>query len=103
MITADFLLKNGAIFGFEIKGHSGSAERGQDIICSAVSSPVFMVANTITEIMKIDAFTDVSDGYMKLTVEDFDKCSDIFKGLLLHFQELSKQYMNNFKVITTEV
>lgn len=35
---------------FEISGHSGYAEEGSDIVCSAVSAMSQLVINTITEV-----------------------------------------------------
>ncbi len=38
MIKATIFKRNGSSCGFHIKGHSGYAESGSDIICSAVSA-----------------------------------------------------------------
>ena len=102
MITATFFIRENAIQGFEIKGHSGSAEFGQDIVCAAVSSAAFMTANTVTEVMGIDAEAEVDDGYMHFTVTGGKSAEDIFKGLKLHLEGLSEQYPDFVKV-TTEV
>ena len=102
MITATFFIRENAIQGFEIKGHSDSAEFGQDIVCAAVSSAAFMAANTITEVMNIEAEAEVDDGYMYFTVKGGNSAEDIFKGLKLHLEGLSEQYPDFVKV-TTEV
>ncbi len=91
--------------GFNFKGHSGFAVRGNDIVCAAVSSAAYMAANTIIEIMKIDAFAEVSEnGEMTLKIPEADaqKAKDILLGLELHIKELAKQYPKNV-TITTEV
>ena len=107
MIKATFIYsKDGAPSGFNIKGHSGYAESGSDIICASVSSAAYMVANTITEIMGVNATATVDDsGEMTLTVspEDALKTKDILLGLQLHISELSKQYPKNVTITTTEV
>ena len=54
MITAKFVYSGDIITGFSVSGHSGSAEIGKDIICSAVSSASYMTVNTLTEIMLLN-------------------------------------------------
>lgn len=93
MITAKFSFGDGLINGFEISGHSGYAEEGEDIICSAVSSVAYMVTNTLTEIMDLNPEIEVEDGYLKvlLNKEDAKKPEDILKGLLLHLEQIEKE------------
>ncbi len=98
MIRAEFDIRNGS---FTIKGHSGSAESGQDIICAAVSSAAYMVVNTITEILGEEVEADVDDGYMKISLCGKSKAAtDILRGLELHISELSKDYPDFIKIIT---
>ena len=81
-----------------------SAERGQDIICAAVSSACYMAANTVTEITGLDAKANATDGYMRLDVKSSkEKAQDTLNGLHLHLTELEKQYPGNINVIITEV
>ncbi len=99
-------LKDGTPKGFKIKGHSGYAAQGSDIVCSAVSSAAFLVANTILEIMKIEAQAGVKeDGEMTLTVptESTTKTKEILLGLEFHLSELKEQYPQNVTITTTEV
>jgi uncharacterized protein YsxB (DUF464 family) len=107
MIKATFYYsKNGALTGFNIKGHSGYAESGSDIICASVSSAAYMVANTIMEIMGVKADARVDDsGEMTVIIpeESADKTNDILQGLKLHINELSLQYPKNVTITTTEV
>ena len=103
MIRAVFSIRDGKPVGFTVKGHSGSAERGSDIICASVSSACFMAVNTITEILGVKVDDDVSDGYMKISLcGENDAATDILRGLQLHITELSKEYPD-FIRITTEV
>ena len=99
-----FRSKNDALTGFEISGHSGAGIRGNDIVCAAVSSAAYMAANTIIDIIGIEAEADVSEGRMKISVssEDAKKAKDTLLGLELHLNGLAEQYPNNV-TITTEV
>ncbi len=100
MTTAKFLFSDDTIVLFELSGHSGAGEEGTDIVCSAVSSAVYMAANTIIEIMKLNPKTVVRDGYLKLqmSLEDARKSKVITDGLYLHLSELQNQYPNNLKL-----
>ena len=71
-----------------------AAEYGSDIVCAAVSSAVYMAANTITEILGVHADITVRDGYFYLAValHDAQRCAPITQGLRLHLSELARQY-----------
>lgn len=99
MIKVNFFTSDSTINGFEISGHSGSAEAGSDIICSAVSSAAYMAANTLTEIVKCEAVADISDGYMSFTVKTgLSEAQQILEGLELHLEALAADYPDNIKV-----
>lgn len=102
MIEAKFSFPLSDSAKFTIKGHSGSAEEGHDIICAAVSSAAYMAANTVTEILKVKASAKVRDGYMKFEFSGSDSAANIIRGLKLHIEELSREYPDFIK-ITTEV
>lgn len=101
MIRAEFSIR-GADASFTVSGHSGSAESGRDIVCAAVSSAAFMAANTITEILGVDATAEADDGYMNVSFVNSEAAADIVRGLRLHLEQLSRQYPQFVKV-TTEV
>ena len=100
MTTAKFLFSDETVISFELSGHSGAGEEGTDIVCSAISSAVYMAANTIIEIMKLTPKTVVRDGYLKvqMNLEDARKSKVITDGLYLHLSELQNQYPNNLKL-----
>ena len=100
MTKAKFLFSEDVVVSFELSGHSGAGEEGTDIVCSAISSAIYMAANTIIEIMKLNPETVVRDGYLKLSmnIEDARKSKVITDGLYLHLSELQSQYPNNLKL-----
>ncbi len=107
MIKASFFhSKSGEPTGFEICGHSGYAQSGSDIVCASVSSAAYMVANTITEVIGVDAFIQVDDnGSMTLKIPQgsANKTKDILLGFELHLKGLEEQYPKNVTITTTEV
>ena len=105
MIKVTFYHSSSELSGFKIKGHSGYATQGSDIVCAAVSSAAYMTANTVIEIMKLDAFAEIDENggmTLKLNEADAHKAKDILLGFELHLKELTKQYPKNV-TITTEV
>lgn len=100
MIKARFFTEDNLICGYEISGHSGSAETGQDIICAFVSSAAYMAANTISEILKAQIEAEVADGYMNIRVASkLSEAQQILEGLRLHLRSLAGDYPDNIKVI----
>ncbi len=100
MTTAKFLFSDDTVISFELSGHSDAGEEGTDIVCSAISSAVYMAANTIIEVLKLNPKTVVRDGYLKvkMTCEDARKSKVITDGLYLHLCELQNQYPDNLKL-----
>lgn len=105
MTTVTFFKSDDIICGFEISGHSDFAEEGSDIVCAAISSAAYMTANTITEVLHINAQVTEDDGLMKIRMSPNDalKACDILSGLKLHLTALSEQYKNHIKVKFSEV
>lgn len=94
MVKIVFYSKDNSLQGFEIKGHSGYSEAGSDIVCASISSCVYMVANTITDVIGVDAQISIGDGYMKLMIrpEDAEKVKIVLEGLRLHVKALAGDY-----------
>ncbi len=106
MIFIRFLAEpDGALRGFEISGHADHAPYGEDTVCAAVSSAAYLVANTITEILKIPAEITVEQGTMivQIAASDAYACRDILAGLKLHFTALEEQYPACMQVDYMEV
>ncbi len=100
MIKVRFFTKDGLLNGFEIKGHSGYEEAGNDIVCAAVSSAAYMAANTITEVIGLKAEIDIDDdGFLKFISVPDSEAQIILRGLRLHLEALSQDYPENIKVI----
>ena len=47
MTTVVFYKSGGVFYGFEEQGHTGFAESGEDILCSALSSMTMLIINAI--------------------------------------------------------
>ena len=100
MILAKFLLLEKKLVGFEISGHSGFAEQGEDVICAAVSSCAYMVANTVTEIYHTKAEIKNEDGFLSLSVplSQSEVLQPLFEGFRLHLKAFSEDCKEYLKV-----
>lgn len=95
MIRVQIEKKNGCYRKFDIEGHAGYADMGEDIICAAVSA---LVINTINSIEKYteDAFTcDCEDGMIKnweFTSQTSKETELLMDSLLLGLQNIQRSY-----------
>lgn len=95
MIEADFYRSSqGRLLGFQVKGHAGLADSGQDICCASVSSAVMMAANTITEAFRLDAKVSVeeNDIMLKLGNDPQGEGDKVLLGLLTHLYLMQEEF-----------
>ena len=104
MTEVRFIKRGEDLTAFILSGHTMAAEYGSDIVCAAVSSAVLMAANTVTEILKVDADIEMEDGFFSLCLppEAVVPCRAVMEGLHLHLQELSRQYPDHITMNTEE-
>ena len=100
MIKASFCIRENSV-SFTVKGHSGFAEEGSDIVCAAVSSAAIMTVNTVTEILGEKGDVKVEDGFLQFKASG-KAARDIIMGLKLHLEGLSAEYPD-YVTVTTEV
>ena len=105
MIQAALLIRAGQFCGFEIQGHAGQAQQGRDIVCAAVSSAVYLVANTITEVCGCQAAVQEQEGYLRVVILPGEESGArvILQGLQLHLEGLCAQYPQYIQLQQTEV
>ncbi len=96
MVSVTFFENNDNSFsGFSLSGHAGTGKYGKDIVCAAVSSAVYMVINTLTDVSGIvPEVLKVKGGNVLLILKsgDFGVCRDLLLGFRLHILALSKQF-----------
>lgn len=107
MIRARFFCDDEKMYGFEISGHAGYADKGKDIVCASVSSAVQMTANTITDIIgekaDVKAAGDNISLRLNMSGETNDSVQAVMKGLHLHLSILSDQFEGTIRVEDSEV
>ena len=95
MIIAKFY-KNGEnkLLGFEITGHAGYRNAGEDIVCASVSSAAMLTCNTVTDVFKLDAKVSVSKNniMLKLVSDETGEGDKLVLGLMLQLGLISEEF-----------
>ena len=79
MINITVIKKKQNIKSIQATGHSGYAEQGSDIVCSAVSALMETLANGLTEIVKAETRIAVDEQIPHLMVEITEQNAEKFK------------------------
>ena len=89
--------ENGIIVSGKVKGHSGYAEEGSDIVCAAISSVLWCTLNGLESFLgnKIKVSqkeADVSFEIEKLSGDERIKADVLLSSMDMFFTELSAEY-----------
>ncbi len=102
MIKITIFEKNDLIVGFQVKGHSGYAVEGQDIVCAGVSVASQMTLVGLQEVLGKNVETNTNDGFLvvRLNVEDVkDKSVQVlFESLIKTLEDITKNYSKYVKM-----
>ena len=107
MTTATFFSEGSRIVGFEIKGHTGHAPAGEDIVCAAVTSAVRLTECTINDVLGLEAAVKVREKDASITLKlparlgqtNESTCQTLLAALMVHFVQLAEEYPENISVM----
>ena len=107
MTTATFFSEGSRIVGFEIKGHTGHAPAGEDIVCAAVTSAVRLTECTINDVLGLEAAVKVREKDASVTLKlparlgqtNESTCQALLTGLMVHLVQLAEEYPNTISVM----
>ena len=98
--------KDGIILGFKVKGHSGFADAGSDIVCSAISMASQMTLGGLKEVLGLDVESATEDGFLqvRLTEEQAEpiEVQTLLKTFQLACEALVKDYAGYVKMEVKE-
>ena len=107
MTTVTFLTEQARITGFDVQGHSGWGEAGEDIVCAAITSAVRLVEATVNDVMGLCAAVKVREadasislrlpGGLANTAES--TCQNLLTGLMVYLAQLHDEYPENIEVM----
>lgn len=92
MTKITFYKTDDLIIGYEVSGHTGKDEYGKDLLCAQISTVAQTFVVGIKEVLKLNAFCEISDGYLKLKVATKD-------AKLKEVQTLFETALTSFKSI----
>ena len=107
MTTVTFLTEESRIIGFEVSGHSGYADAGEDIVCAAITSAIRLVEATVNDVLGLAASVHVSGkearisfrlpGGLSATAES--TCQALLTGLMVYLTQLHDEFPDNIEVL----
>ncbi|MDE5582298.1 MAG: ribosomal-processing cysteine protease Prp [Ruminococcus sp.] len=103
MICAEFYKSGGLFGGFEISGHSGYAESGEDIVCASVSSAVQLIVNILDE-SGCNPSANAVDNTVSCSVRSSEKNADVFIRVFRnHLESILEEFPDTIKITISEV
>ena len=107
MTVVTFSSQGSRLVGFEVKGHSGYAGAGEDIVCAAVTSAVRVVECTVNDVLGLEAPVKVreKDAYLSLKLPsglgqtNESTCQALLTGLMVYLVQLAEEYPQQISVM----
>ena len=106
MTSIKFYKKNNIIIGFEVKGHTGKANYGEDLLCCQISTVSQLAIVGIREIAKCKCTSEITDGFVKLIINEkqakedkiqflLQTCLESFKSIIIDEEKYAKLEVEN--------
>ena len=106
MTKITFYKKEKYFTGFEIVGHTGKEARGKDLLCCQLSTVAHLAVVGIQEVGGYQPFVEISDGYLKIKVDEkkakndkvkflFDTCYESFRSIIIGEEKYAKLEVKN--------
>ena len=107
MTTVTFFTEGSRITGFEVKGHSGYAPEGEEIVCAAVTSAVRLAECAVNDVLGLEAAVKVREKDASLSLKlpaslgqtNESTCQTLLAALMVHFVQLAEEYPENISVM----
>ena len=107
MTTITFHSEGGRLTGFDMRGHSGYAPQGEDLVCAALTSAVRLTECAVNDVLGLEASVKVreTDASVSLKVpnglgQTNEKvCQTLLAALLVHCVQLAEEYPENISVM----
>ena len=107
MTTVTFYSEGSRLTGLEMKGHSGYAPQGEDIVCAALTSAVRLIECAVNDVLGLEAPVKVrdKDAYLSLKLPgalgqtNESTCQTLLAALMVHCVQLAEEYPENISVM----
>lgn len=105
-MTKVCLFKNKRIIGFEVKGHSGFAQEGSDIVCAAISALTQTAVMGFEQVAKAQMTYRIQEGRLFCRLNDMEsniRAQAIMDATILGLEEIERQYPEHMRISKQEV
>ena len=107
MITATFHLDGKRIVSFQVEGHSGLADEGEDVLCAAVTSAVRLTECAVNDVLGLEASVKVKPEKALISLrlpgglsqQNESTCQTLLTGLMLYLTQLTEEYPDHIIVM----
>lgn len=109
MTKVEVFHKDGHTVGFEVSGHTGYAEEGSDIVCSAISALTQTAVIGLTELVGLNPALDIRPGGMYCMLEqdtigtDLEKAELILNTMAMGLGSIAETYGDYIRIDEREV
>lgn len=108
MTTVTFFTEGKRLVGFQVKGHSGYADEGSDIVCAAITSAVRLTECAVNDVLGLEASVKAKGDTVSLKLPgglgqtNESTCQTLLTALMLYLAELHEEYPENIIVVEEE-
>ena len=107
MTTASFRFEGDRIAGLEVKGHSGYAPEGEDIVCAAVTSAIRLLDCAFNDVLGLEVAMKVREKDASISFRlpgglshaNESLCQTLLAALLVHLVQLAEEYPDHITVL----
>ena len=107
MTTVTFQTEGSRIVGFEVKGHSGYAPEGEDIVCAAITSAVRLTECAVNAVLGLEDAVKVKQKDASISLKlpsalgqtNESTCLTLLAALMVHCVQLAEEYPENISVM----
>lgn len=106
MTKVIFYRNRDGLFGYEVEGHSGYANEGEDIVCAAISVSTWQVYNSISCLTDTQAqlMEDEANAYISCKFTNISKDSSLLlESYFLTIRHLTEVYPEYISLKIEEV
>ena len=98
MIRVRIKRKAGYVTGLTVSGHAGSAPKGEDLVCAAVSALVQTYFFSLQRLLNLNMDADIDDGFLSFNLpgnissETRNKATLLAESMLVGLDEVNNSY-----------
>lgn len=107
MTTVSFHMEGSRIVSVDVRGHSGYAEEGADLICNTVVASLQLVECTVNDVLGLAAAVKIEPEEPHISLhlpgglsqEDEYTCQNLLTGMMVYLTNLRQDYPDYLNVM----